>query len=235
MPYSRPTSPEPGWEREEPRVVTQANEKICWAAALESWMSVTPQSPASWFLKTQRDALRQWQTFTENGEAATFNLGTYDTLQEAQRALATLTETGTIVKDADGKFTITTVVANAGGLKIKPLDYETASGEKKRAAGGLEWVAAGVGMDLAVFKPARKLTGAFLYQKLRFKGHPYLIFSVGAPGSTIGHACVVYKIINPHGTNCVVSMMDPWKGLGKIDRPMSELQGANEAVVGWPE
>jgi hypothetical protein len=52
---------------EPPREVFQDPKKFtCWAATLESWMSVTPESPASWFIKTQDDAIRTWQDFTGN-------------------------------------------------------------------------------------------------------------------------------------------------------------------------
>jgi hypothetical protein len=37
----------------------------CWAAALESWMSVTPQSPASWYIKTQEDAINEMKSFCD--------------------------------------------------------------------------------------------------------------------------------------------------------------------------
>lgn len=50
---------------EPPREVFQDPEKFtCWAAALESWISVTPNCPASWFIKTQQDAIDNWKDFT---------------------------------------------------------------------------------------------------------------------------------------------------------------------------
>jgi hypothetical protein len=52
-----------------PREVFQDPKKFtCWAAALESWMSVTPESPMNWLIKTQDDAIRNWADFTgDNG------------------------------------------------------------------------------------------------------------------------------------------------------------------------
>jgi hypothetical protein len=43
-----------------PREVFQDTTKFtCWAAALESWISVTPDSPASWYISSQEDAIRE--------------------------------------------------------------------------------------------------------------------------------------------------------------------------------
>jgi hypothetical protein len=141
-------------------------------------MGVTPTSPASWFLKTQDDALATYKPFFKN------ELG----------AISVSGENGSI--------------------------------------GGVQMMAAGVGMDLAVFKKAALITGAFLYQKLVGKGHIYLMFADG----TVGHTVVIYKIVNPFNSNkCVVSLMDPWPGKGKIDLPLTEIQANAEAIVGWPE
>src|SRR5688572_2966508 len=50
-----------------PKEVFQNKERFtCWAASLESWMSVTPNSPASWFIKTQDDAINEWNTFCDD-------------------------------------------------------------------------------------------------------------------------------------------------------------------------
>jgi hypothetical protein len=38
----------------------------CWAAALESWIGVTPNSPASWRITTQADAISQYSMFTDS-------------------------------------------------------------------------------------------------------------------------------------------------------------------------
>lgn len=53
--------------RDHPKLVEQDKSKFtCWAAALESWMSVTPKSPAQWFLKTQADAINEWKSFCDD-------------------------------------------------------------------------------------------------------------------------------------------------------------------------
>jgi hypothetical protein len=175
---SKPTSPEPGWERTAPRVVVQRSRFACWAAALEAWIAVTPKSPASWFLKTQDDALATYKVF----------------LAGERKAL--------------------TVSAGKGGV------------------GGLEMMAAGVGMGLKVFKKASLITGAFLYQKLLAKGHVYLMYADG----TVGHTVVIYKIVHPFNSKkCMLSVMDPWPEMGLIERPLTEVQANAEAIVGWPE
>ena len=175
---SKPTSPQPGWERTPPKVVMQKSHFACWAAALEAWMGVTPKSPASWFLKTQEDALATYKPFLKN----------------EQGAISVSGEDGSV--------------------------------------GGVQMMAAGVGMDLAVFKKAALITGAFLYQKLVAKGHVYLMFADG----TIGHTVVIYKIVHPFNSKkCVVSLMDPWPKKGLIERPLADVQEHAEAIVGWPE
>jgi hypothetical protein len=50
--------------RDLPKLVEQDESKFtCWAASLEAWMSVTPRSPAQWFIKTQEDAISAWKSF----------------------------------------------------------------------------------------------------------------------------------------------------------------------------
>ena len=103
---------------------------------------------------------------------------------------------------------------------------------------GLQLMAAGVGMDLKIFKPANKLTGAFAYEKLKLKGHLWLFYAGGNTGlsNELGHAVVIYKVSNPFGKDCTVGAMDPWPGVGyREDWPLSFYQNANECVVGWPE
>lgn len=167
-----------GFSRELPRKVQQYKEDgkvTCWAAALESWMSVTPQSPASWFMKTQDDALSSWKSFTVDG-----------------------------------------------GLEVK---------------WGFRLMAAGVGMEYQVCKPAKKITGALIYSKLKQKSHIYLLFAGGMTMTSgqIGHCVVIYGVENPWSNDCKVSYMDPWFGDYKKDEPLSYFQNANEAVVGWFE
>lgn len=50
-----------------PREVLQDTDQFtCWAAALESWMSVTPESPLGWAIKTQDDAIREYEYFCDS-------------------------------------------------------------------------------------------------------------------------------------------------------------------------
>jgi hypothetical protein len=175
-----------GWERVAPKVVVQKNNQCCWAGALEAWMSVTPTSPASWFIKTQDDALKHYKPF---------------------------------------------LMSEEGGLDVTGRKFKKDANDPGWV-GGVEFMAAGVGMGLKVFKKASAITGAFLYEKLKGKGHLYFMFGQG----TIGHAAVIYKIVHPLApTKCVLSMMDPWPGKGLITRTLAEVQANNEAVIGWPE
>lgn len=161
-----------------PKAVQQYKEEklTCWAAALESWLDVTPQSPASWYVKTQDDALNAW-----------------------------------------GPFTDTT-----GGLDV---------------SFGLKLMFAGVGIERVNFKGKNKITGAFLYSKLKKRGHIYLCYAGGinTASGQVGHCVVVYGIKNPWSNNCSVSYMDPWFGNYKVDEPLSYFQQANEVIPGWFE
>jgi hypothetical protein len=54
-----------------PREVLQDTDRFtCWAAALESWMSVTPESPLSWAIRTQDDAIREYEYFCDDAGGA---------------------------------------------------------------------------------------------------------------------------------------------------------------------
>jgi hypothetical protein len=167
------------FSRELPKKVQQYKEagKItCWAAALESWMSVTPQSPGSWFLTSQDKIIESYDMFTDA----------------------------------------------SGGLEIQ---------------WGFRFMAAGAGIEFGVFKPSTKLSGAFLYSKLRYKGHIYLFYAGGMSMASgqIGHAVVIYGIKNPWSKDCSVSYMDPWFGEYQQDVPLSYFRQANESVAGWFE
>lgn len=162
--------------RELPRKVLQYKKGkfTCWAAALESWMSVTPQSPASWMISTQDDAINQWSMF----------------------------------------------MADNGGLEVK---------------WGFRFMAAAVGMEYKVCKPAKKISGSLIYEKLKYRGHIYLFFAGGMTMASgqIGHCVVIYGVSDPWSGKAKVSYMDPWYGDYKVREPLSYFQGADEAVVGW--
>jgi hypothetical protein len=140
-----------------------------------AWVQVTPKSPASWWLRSQEDAIEQYRPFCDS----------------------------------------------KGGLSVSP---------------GVEWLAAGVGMDLKVYKKASGLDGGYLHWRLATRGHLFLMFAGGATGlgNSLGHAVVVYKISSTSG-GYSLGMMDPWPGMGRRDLPLSRFQAANEAVLGWPE
>lgn len=168
-----------GFSREAPKKVLQYKSDgkfTCWAAALESWMSVTPQSPASWFITTQDDAIREWKSFSDDHSS----------------------------------------------LEVK---------------WGFRLMAAAVGMEYGVCKPAKKLTGGHIYEKLKLRGHVFLFYAGGMTMTSgqLGHCVVVYSIKNPWGSDCTVSYMDPWFGEYTIDGPLSYFQGANELIFGWFE
>jgi|GEM_PF-2145440 len=165
--------------RPHPKLVKQDKKKhTCWAAALESWMSVTPQSPAHWYIKTQEDAIDEWEMFCNK----------------------------------------------KGGLDV---------------IWGVQFVAAGTGMDLKVFPDASKLTGRFLADKLKTKGHLYFFFAGGQTdiGNGIGHCVVIYRVANFFSDACTLSIMDPWPDVqGYTENcPLADFKKAKEAVVGWPE
>lgn len=164
--------------RELPRKVQQYKEGrfTCWAAALESWMSVTPQSPASWRISTQDDAIDDYYMFMESN----------------------------------------------GALEIQ---------------WGFRFMAAGVGMEFKVCKPATKLSGALIYEKLKNRGHIYLFYAGGMTMASgqIGHCVVIYAVTDPWSGKPLVSYMDPWFGDYKVREPLSYFQNAKEAVVGWFE
>jgi hypothetical protein len=159
------------FSRQRPKLAEQDQDKFtCWAAALESWMDVTPQSPLRWAIKTQDDAISQYKMFC----------GTKD------------------------------------GLEMP---------------WGFQIMAAGVGMDFKVFLDPRHLTGAFLYWKLKTKGHLY--FFVARWG--VAHAGVIYQIANPWRKSCTISFMDPWPGHGyRIDDSLEHVREARVACIGWP-
>ncbi|MDQ6785461.1 MAG: hypothetical protein M3033_01390 [Acidobacteriota bacterium] len=163
------------FSRELPKQVQQYKDGrfTCWAAALESWMSVTPQSPASWFIKTQDDAIAEWKSFSGS---------------------------------------------NSG------LDVQW----------GFRLMAAAVGMEYGVFKPAKKISGGFLYDKLKTRGHIYVLYAGGMTNTSgqFGHCVVVYGISNLWSDSCKVSFMDPWTANYK-DEPLTYFQQAGEAVAGW--
>jgi hypothetical protein len=159
------------------KIKTMEQTKLtCWAAALESWMSVTPNSPGSWYLTTQDSAIDNFYMFMESN----------------------------------------------GGLEIQ---------------WGFRFMAAAVGMEIGVFKPSSKLSGSFIYSKLKSRGHIYLFYAGGVSNTSgeIGHCVVIYGINNPWDKNCTVSIMDPWFGEYNVDKPLSFFQNANESVAGWFE
>lgn len=166
------------FSRELPKKVLQYKEPgklTCWAAALDSWMSVTKQSPASWFATSQDKIIEAYEAFTDA----------------------------------------------SGALNIE---------------WGFEMMAAGVGMKYGVFKPAKKLSGAFLHSKLRYRSHIYLFYAGGVTMASgqVGHAVVIYGIEKPWSKDCTVSVMDPWFGNYRKEK-LSHFRGAKECVAGWFE
>ncbi len=165
------------FSRELPKKVQQYKDGrfTCWAAALESWMSVTPQSPASWFLKTQDDAINEWKSFSGSN----------------------------------------------AGLDVK---------------WGFRLLAAAVGMNYKIFKPAGKISGSFLYNKLKTKGYIYVLYAGGTTNTNgqFGHCVVIYGISDVWSNECQVRFMDPWTANYKTES-LSYFQQANEAVTGWFE
>ncbi len=121
--------------------------------------------------------------------------------------------------DAIGQYE--TFCDDKGGLSMSP---------------GVQWLAAGVGMDLRVYHNAGRLDGSYLHWRLATRGHLFLIFAGGSTGlgNTLGHAVVVYKISSGSG-GYTLGVMDPWPGMGHREWPLSRFQKANEAVLGWPE
>ncbi|NQT40043.1 MAG: hypothetical protein HQ581_21300, partial [Planctomycetes bacterium] len=87
-----------------------------------------------------------------------------------------------------------------GGLSVSP---------------GMQWLAAGVGMGLKVYKKASGLDGSYLYWRLATRGHLFLLLAGGSTGlgNTLGHAVVVYKITSGSG-GYSLGVMDPWPGMG---------------------
>jgi hypothetical protein len=54
-----------------PKAVLQdTNQFTCWAAALESWLSVTPGCPLAWAIKSQTDAIREYEYFCDDETGA---------------------------------------------------------------------------------------------------------------------------------------------------------------------
>ena len=59
-----------------PEVLQDQSQFTCWAASLESWLSVTPQSPASYLIQTQDDAVAMFSNaFTTNKNGLEIKLG----------------------------------------------------------------------------------------------------------------------------------------------------------------
>ncbi len=124
-----------------------------------------------------------------------------------------------------------------GGLKIAGEDG---------LPGGLEFLAAGLGMDLALFgsgkdgkalkgvRPVKSLTGAFLYQKLSKHGHLYIITE--RAGAAFSHAVVAYGIGGATSPDANLVVMDsmpdvpPYRLL-----PVKDLHQNRVVIVGWPD
>ena len=49
-----------------PTIYQDPTQYTCWAAALESWISVTPNCPISWAVQTQEQAIDHWDMFTDS-------------------------------------------------------------------------------------------------------------------------------------------------------------------------
>lgn len=166
-----------GFYRYPPKEIAQDKTKFtCWAAALASWMSVTPSCPMSWLIKTQEDAIEEWKDFTDD----------------------------------------------KSGLSVKK---------------GFQWMASACSMNAELFKPARRLTGDFIYSKLRSKGYLYIFFAGGqmTSGNGLAHASVIYGISNPWSSDCVVGVIDPWNGENRTGENLKNYQRAGEILVAWLE
>ena len=75
-----------------------------------------------------------------------------------------------------------------------------------------------------------QITGSFLMNKLAKKGYLYLVYNVHG----VGHAVVVYGIVNEPGSETIYAM-DPWMGRGyTYDSLPDYKRDSHEFVVGWP-
>ena len=86
------------------------------------------------------------------------------------------------------------------------------------------------GMELEVFQKHEKaqLTGSFLLKKLAKRGYLYMVYNVFG----VGHAIVVYGIVNDPGSETVFAM-DPWMGTSTNDTLANYKRDSHEFVVGW--
>ena len=96
---------------------------------------------------------------------------------------------------------------------------------------GVPLLAQMVGMGLEVFPKHKKaqLTGTYLLKKLAKRGYLYMVYNVYG----IGHAVVVYGIVNEPGNETIFAM-DPWRGRYTNDTLADYKQDSHEFVVGWP-
>lgn len=98
---------------------------------------------------------------------------------------------------------------------------------------GLPILARKVGMNVAVFPKHKELTFQFLYDKVKSKGHLYLIYHPDGNQGYVAHAHVVWAI---GGDWEWVYVMDPYKGKGYRAFDMDDYWSqSKEFVVGWPQ
>ena len=96
---------------------------------------------------------------------------------------------------------------------------------------GVPLLAQMVGMGLQVFPKHKKaqLTGTFLLNKLAKRGYLYMVYNVFG----VGHAVVVYGIVNEPGNETIFAM-DPWMGKAYTNDTLADYKrDSHEFVVGW--
>ena len=167
------------YQLSKPKQVIQTG-LTCWAAALESWLSVKSHSPVAWRSGGEKDIVADLRTWNE--------------LAVGTKQAAMLDAAGSLTK--------------AGAI----------------------WVLENAGMQGKGFPNPRLLSGSYLYQKLKEKGHLYVIRT----WPQWSHAEVIYGISDwDKPLKCLVSVMDPRPTYGYFDFDLNSFQTDRSVLVAW--
>ncbi len=162
-----------------PKLVKQTG-LTCWAASLESWLSMKNQSPVAWHTGTETDIVK--------------DIKEWNVLYQGMGKGVLIDSAGSLTKD------------------------------------GAIWVLENAGMAGKGFPNPKLLTGQFIYNKLKEKGHLYVIRT----WVEWSHAEVIYGIEDwENPKKCQVAVMDPRPVHGYYKFDLDSFQTDRSVLIAW--
>ncbi len=89
-------------------------------------------------------------------------------------------------------------------------------------------------MMASVFYPGSQANGHSIALRLMTKGYLWMFYFGGGLGTNLGHAEVVYGVVNSHSQDAQIRTMDPWTGTLEL-RPVADLRTRSQVYMCWKE